>query len=557
MKGKKLFAIASCLSLLAFFPVSCAPAAAPASPAEPAEAPTQTVPATPVPVARSTTPAPTPKPVVEHPRYGGILTLGNSTDPPSLDPIRESTAALFNIISPAYNGLLQYDPLDNEKIIPDLAERWEPSADGMAYTLYLRKDVKWHDGKPFTSADAVFSVDNQRKLNVRKKDLLTAITSVEAAGEYSMKLSLKYPSASILAMLAVGNMPVAPKHVIESKGSMRNDVVGTGPFKLKSYSVGVSLELLKNKEYFVSGRPYLDGITAYIIKDRGTLLAAFRTGRIKMPVPINSFTPGEAKTVEKSAPQAIAQPFQTLKAAVFYINMTQKPWDDVRVRRAIHLATDRQAALKAVSEGEGTLGGALIAGQWAIPPEELLKEPGYRQPKDADIAEAKRLLAEAGLANGFETRIMARAGLAASLTMAEFMTDQLSKVGVRATLDTQESASFLERIDRGAYGTHTSTGGPDITDPDSSAAYFVKGNRYLIADEKLHQLFEKQGRTTDAGERKRIVLEMQYRVLEVAPYVIAPWFSNRIIFWPEVRNYRAGVGQHNNSKYQDVWLAQS
>ncbi|MBI2910071.1 MAG: ABC transporter substrate-binding protein [Chloroflexi bacterium] len=550
-------AIVILLTVLGLLVPSCAPAAPPPAKTSAPAAPTVSVPAAkPAPPVETKpgAPTPSPKPTADQPRYGGILTLGASADPPSLDPIREASGTLFNIF-PAYSGLLQYDPLDNEKIVPDLAERWERSGDGMSYTFYLRKDAKWHDGKPFTSADAAFSVDNQRKFSARKKDLLSAISGAEPAGEYAVKVSAKQPSASIAAWLAVGNMAMAPKHIYEAKGDMRKEVVGTGPFKLKGYSSGVSMELVKNEGYFVSGRPYLDGITAYVIRDRGTLLAAFRTGRIKMPVPYIYVTPGEAKIIEKNVPQAIVQPFKSLRFGMFAMKMTDKPWDDVRVRRAVFLATDRQAALKAIGEGEGTLGITNIAGQWALPEEELLKQPGFRQPKDADIAEAKRLLAEAGFAAGLETRILTRPGYGAALAVAEFMTAQLAKIGIRATVDVQESAAYLDRLDRGAYETITTFDGIDITDPDAAAQYSVKGNRYFITDEKLHELFDKQARTTDPVERKRLVLDLQHRVSEVAPYVLTLWFDNYIPRWPEVRNYKAGVGQHNNSKYQDVWLA--
>ncbi|MBI2907182.1 MAG: hypothetical protein HYX92_05940 [Chloroflexi bacterium] len=556
MRLNKSFMTVIFLTILGLLVASCAPAAPPATPkvsatVEPSKPAAKPAPS---PEAKPGVPTPSPKPAADQPRYGGILILGASSDAPSLDPIREASATLFNVF-PAYSGLLQYDPLDNERIIPDLAERWERSGDGMAFTFHLRRDVKWHDGRPFTSADAAFSVDNQRKLNARKKDLLSAISGAETAGEYAVKVTVKQPSASLPAALAVGNMAMAPKHVYEAKGDMKNEVVGTGPFRFKSYSLGVSMELVKNQGYFVPGRPYLDGITAYIIKDRGTLVAAFRTGRIRMPVPSIFVTPTEAKAIEKNVPQAIVQPFQPLRATAFFMKTTEKPWNDVRVRRAVHLATDRQAALKALGEGEGILAAAMITGQWAIPGDELLKQPGFRQPKDADIAEAKRLLAEAGFPGGFDTRILARSGYGAGLTAAEFMTDQLSKIGIRGTLDTVESAIYLDRLDRIAYETVTTYGGPDITDPDSAASYFVKGNRYAISDERLLDLFDKQAGTADFAERKRLVLEMQHRVLEIAPYVLMLWFNSYIPRWPEVRNYKAGTGQHNNSKYQDVWLA--
>ncbi|MBI2907167.1 MAG: ABC transporter substrate-binding protein [Chloroflexi bacterium] len=529
----------------------CAPAAGPSTPRPGAPAET----AAPAPEAKPRAPAPSPKPTVDQPRYGGVLTLGTSSDAGSLDPITEGTATFVNMMSPAYDGLLQYDPSDNEKIVPDLAERWELSGDGMAYTFYLRKDVKWHDGKQFTSADVKFSLENQPKYYPRKRDNLSPISAIETAGEYSVRAALKFPSASLPAMLALGNMSMVPKHIYDTRGGLKSDAVGTGPFKLKNYSAGIAMELVKNKEFFVAGRPYLDGISIFIIRDRGTFLAAFRTERIKMPVSINNFSSGEAKNLKNNAPQTIIQPFQALRTGVFFMNTTQKPWTDIRVRRAVFLAVDRQAALQAVGEGEGTLGGAIIAGQWAIPQDELQKQPGFRQPKDADLAEAKRLMAEAGHAGGFDARIMTRAGLSDYLKVSEFMTNQLSRIGVRATADPVETAVYAERLNRGTYETAGIVAGPEISDPDSAATYFVKGNRYLINDDRLFELFEKQSRTTDVAERKKVVLDMQYRVMEIAPYVLNLWFAAYIGHWPEVRNYKPGTGVYNNSKYQDVWLA--
>ena len=173
----------------------------------------------------------------------------------------------------------------------ELAERWSWQDGYRNLVFFLRKGVKWHDGQPFTSKDVKFTFDMVReapeaqtklRLNPRK-DWYANIEAIEAADPYTVVFRLKRPQPSIMMMLASGQSPVYPAHVPVAE--QRNRCVGTGPFKFKEWRRGEFVEYVKNPDYFVKGRPYLDGLKYVIISERGTRTAALQAGRLDVAGP--------------------------------------------------------------------------------------------------------------------------------------------------------------------------------------------------------------------------------------------------------------------------------
>lgn len=558
MRTKKWFFLASSLAILSLLWTSCAPAVAPTPLPKttplPAKAPVAETPA-PKPAA----PSPTPKPAAEQPNYGGTLTMIAHADPPDLDVQRQTILALFGAAGPAYSGILQYDPFQNDKIIGDLAERWEASPDGTTYTFYFHKGVKWHDGKPFTSLDAKFSLERYQDFSGLKV-FVKGIKTIETPDANTLKVILERPNAAFTSQIAHGRILMAPKHVVDAKGSLRRDVVGTGPYKHEEYVSSLGTKLVKNPDYFIKGRPYLDRINSYIISDVSTRLAAFRAGRVKMigMPPDQPLTLAQSEAVKKEMPQAAVLPYRALNGWAIPMNTTKPPWDDVRVRRAAFLAIDRQKALQVVAEGVGELGLTFIYGEYAVPEAELLKMPGYRQPKDQDIAEAKRLLAEAGHEKGFKSSINVRAGYAMYEKVAIFAKDQLAKVGIDLQLNVLEFASYLDRANRLAFDTMSRLDPLTIEDPgvsDRDLTLKMGGFFATMDDPKLMELYDKQAAAMDVNERKKLVYEIQYRVAEIATHIFFFWSNGFLAMAPDVRGYKPGIGTHNNYKLQEVWLA--
>ena len=212
----------------------------------------------------------------------------------------------------------------------------------------------------------------------------------------------------------------------------------------------MSIELEKNPDYFLKGRPYLDGIILYIIPDFGTAYAAFRTRRLLF---MSFQLEGIAHHAEAElANQVVIQRVPGLAMRpVLNLNVSRKPWDDIRVREAVSLAIDRDAAVRVITDGEGTIGGFMPpAGQWALPIEELRKIHGYGSNKATDRARARQLLTEAGYANGFKTTMLTRMGTQFE-RISVFLKGELAKIRIDATLDVKETAAAYEVLNNRAF----------------------------------------------------------------------------------------------------------
>ncbi|MDO8531469.1 MAG: ABC transporter substrate-binding protein, partial [Dehalococcoidia bacterium] len=524
--------------------------AAPVAPAAPAARPTAAAPATATP---------------ERPRYGGVLTITSDLDPPHFDAQQQTSMNIGLLVSPAYSNLLYYDAETGSKIVPELAEQWNVSPDALTYTFKLRKGVKFHDGTPLTPADVVFSLERMKSppkggLSA-SADLLVAMDKVQAVGDDTVTLTMKYAFAPLVSTLVVNFTPIFSKAYVEKNGDMKTTVMGSGPFKFKSYTPSVSFDLVKNESYWVQGRPYLDGISVFVIKDPATRLAALRTGQAKQSGrTYSAVTPTEMETLKKEVPgmRFVASP--TVLGPWFFMNMRNAPLKDLRVRQAISLSLDRQAAVKVVGEGAGIVGTYFPFSDWGIPRDELLKMPGFRQPKDQDIADAKKLLADAGYPNGFSMTILSR-GNQVTKTGAVFMTDQLSKIGITANVQVLEDAVFWEN---GRKAQHQAMVYPPATltaDPHAIGRFFTKGSSLNFSgndnDTKVNELWDKQARTVDPAARQAIIVEVErYLLTESLPAIPIAWPSNFIAISAQERGFAPGVTDYSNNRHQETWLAQ-
>ncbi|MBI2907067.1 MAG: hypothetical protein HYX92_05365 [Chloroflexi bacterium] len=556
MSFKNFALLISCFTILAVVLPNC-------STPRPREAQEAIGAAKVLPTSQTLVPTPAPK-GTQSPQYGGILTVSTNADPVMFD-MHQTTTLVTHVTQLAYNGIIQVDPNNPESLISDLAKSWEVSKDGLSYMFQLNDGVKFHNGTPFTAADV--QVSFQRQINPPKGVLaprrpdFERIDRVETPDMNTVKFILKYPSSSILDLISSGTSVIYSKAFLEEKGDMKKDVMGTGPFKLKSYSAGSVIEYVKNSSYFVKDRPYMDGVNFYVLGDPSTKLAAFRTGRVKHIAPSpGALTPAQADLIKRNLPEAVIMPYDGFHVVNFIMNIQQKPWDDIRVRKAVHLAIDRQAAITVLKQGYARLG-SNMAGAWGIPQDELLKMPGWRQPKDADISEAKRLLAEAGFPNGFREKSLTRAEPEYA-NVAVFMADQLAKIGVQLELDVREVAVRTSLLNQGSFTSHSTMNSLMYADPDNLVRYWGRPlrddwgmNWQRANDEKIWDLFDRQSREIDPVKRREMVRELDLRMIDSAMKPIIIWNEEAVAMWPEVKNRGKLLGRYNNNRYQDVWLA--
>src|SRR5580765_4951407 len=310
--------------------------------------------------------------------------------------------------SPCFSNLVMFDaatPVESmDSVVPELAEKWSWQDNYRNLVFFLRRNVKWHDGQPFTSKDVKFTFDMVRgapdaqgKLRLSpRKDWYANVEHIETPDPYTVIFRLKRPQPSLLMMLASGYSPVYAAHV--NPADYRNTCVGTGPFKLKEWRKGEFIDYVKNPDYFVKGRPYLDGLRYVIIVERGTRTAALQSGQLDVAMP-GETNKTAAEQMKKAVPKVIVTPVGTNVTDNIIMNVKKPPFDNQKVRLAVSYAIDRRALIQGVHQGGAILGAGMSPGPygvWGLPEKELLALPGYGKPADMK-ARARQLMAEAGV----------------------------------------------------------------------------------------------------------------------------------------------------------------
>ena len=502
----------------------------------------------------------------ETPRRGGVLLAVIGADPPSLDPHQESTFANIQLVAPLYSLLLQIDPYKYPKIIGDVASEWKIAPDGLTYTFKIRQGIRFHDGSPLTAADVKATYDRivfpPSGVNSVRKEHYTAVERIEAPDPTTAIFKLKFPSASLLGNLASPwNVIFSKKLLDKDQNHFKTNAMGSGPFKFKSYTRGATFEGERNPDYFVKDRPYLDGYKFFISPETAVRAAAIRSGRAY--IEFRDLPNADAEAIKKQlGDKVVVQQTPMIGQFGVLINNTVKPFTDPRVRKAMTLGFDRYTGGRVLYTLTGLRDpGALMrpGTEWAMPPAELEKLPGFWRDAEKSRAEAKRLLAEAGYPNGFKVVLKNRNVKLPYQDLAVFVIQEWRKIGVEAENRPVETAAWF--ADLGAANFELMIG-PTVEfmdDPDQFLNRYVTGapqNYGRFSDPVIDDLFSRQARAIDPAERKKLVIELQKRLLENAYYMPGLWWTRNVVHWAKVRNYVAPPSHYTNQKLQDVWLAE-
>src|SRR5215472_2885054 len=341
----------------------------------------------------------------EQPKSGGTLRMYHRDSPGSASIHEGATYSLNVPFMPIFNNLVLYDQHIAQNslndIRPELAESWAWSADGKKLTFKLRQGVKWHDGKPFTSADVKCTFDmlmgkSQQKFRQNpRKAWYEQVDEVSVNGDDEASFKLKRPQPSLLALLASGYTPVYPCHV--SPAQMRTNPIGTGPFKFVEFKQNESIKLAKNENYWKKGLPYLDGIEFTIISNRATAVLAFVAGKVDMTFP-TEMTKALVSDIKKQDPSAICEIGPINVSTNLIINRENPPFNNIELRKAMALAIDRKSMIDIIYQGQGDVGGTMLPppeGVWGMPPDLLKTIPGYDE-VNKDREQARAIMAKLG-----------------------------------------------------------------------------------------------------------------------------------------------------------------
>ena len=582
-------------------PTAAAPASAPASDNKAA---TSGSPGTPVATLRpvgisvfTPTPAPVsqaepvaPPPDANLPKYGGHVPMADYTQPTKRH-LHEWGFSHMKNAAPMFNLLVEYNPesASVDELRGDLATSWELLPDGLTYVFRLNPAARWHDGEPVDAEDVVFSLDSlvcPTCFDIMKDQTRSSTIMIKTAYEagmasqvddHTVSVTTSFPAPGFLSQLAIGTLVMMPKHTVIDQGKLQSvykseDLNGSGPFVHQGYKKDVANEYEKNDDYWKPGYPRIDGMTHFIIKDPSTLVASYKAGQVLMqngPVtPMNALQAkklGEDMAGELTVHWAGPGGFRGI-----VMNTRAKPFDDIRVRRAIMLALHRQPFIETLSGGLDLLGTPLPPGAWfSYSPEEAAQLPGFRELNGEkhpdDLAEAQRLMKEAGLENGFEIELSARNAVGYP-DVAAIVAEQLKKyLNIDATLQVYESAAGYVKYDAGDVSFFVQGSSLNMMDPDAVmvrynagstftrwAAGGAVGTDYVVPGvEELHRA---QAQQLDIDKRKETVQQIGDILLNEDNTYVGLFWSMR--HW-QVSNQIKGFYMHPSAyaymKHEQIW----
>jgi len=499
----------------------------------------------------------------QEPTRGGIIKVAQEQDPVSLDPYRNSNFSSVQQFDLIYNALVRFD--DKLNIVPDLAESWE-TPDPTTYVFRLREGVKFHSGKDFGVEDVLYSwakiLDPDHGTTFQA--LFTPIQNVEAVDDRTVKFTLSQPYAALIPNMANRRSSVIlPKDFYEQNNDNIHTVAdGTGPFKLVEFIAGSQLKLERNPNYYgiLGGQPlpFLDGIELPFMFDEAARVGAIRSGTVDFATLISADSAtlldgDEGITVHKT-------PAAQVRFLTF--NMRRAPFEDPRVRHAISLAVNRQEIIDQTLAGNADLTGPLPTGygDWFIDPAQLpYPELNPDRDLEADLAQARQLLAEAGYPDGLETTVLVSSGhVVEMVNPAIVMAQQLERIGVTLTIIQEELAVYIKRLSGGEYDYDLAIGGSSFrADPDGYLYewfHSASANNFAgVNDPAFDADLIAARQEIDQAKRREMYLAFQQKAMEPDYYLFLYGAWNFEVVRNNVQGYVPMVTTRRTTLEQ-TWL---
>jgi peptide/nickel transport system substrate-binding protein len=501
-------------------------------------------------------------------KQGGILRVQHRDSPASMSILEEGTVSAIMPMMGVFNNLVLFDqhvPQNRiQSIVPDLATSWSSSEDGTELTFKLRKGVKWHDGKPFTSADVKCTYDlltgkatEKLRLNFREAWFFN-LDEVTTNGDTEATFHLKRPQPALISLLASGYSPIYPCHV--PARDMRTHPIGTGPFKFVEYKPNQSIKVARNPDYWKPDRPYLDGIEYTMIANRSTAILAFATGKFDMTFPYDITIP-LLKDVRSQAPQAICE-VKPMNGRANLLVTNAPPFDNPTLRRAMQLSLDRKAFIDILSEGRNDIGAVLQPppeGIWGMPREVLEQLPGYGPDVQKNREEARALMRSLGYGpeKRFPVKVSTR-NIAWYRDPAAILIDQLKEIWIDGELETVETANWVQKLVRKDFTVAMSLSGSAVDDPDTQLYenYSCRSPRnYTGCNPEIDALIDRQSAESDPVKRKELVWQIERKLIDDAVRPIIYFMRQGTCWQPEVKGLTLMENSIFNSwRMEDVWL---
>lgn len=493
------------------------------------------------------------------PRQGGTLRFPANADPPTLDPHLSSAAGTYNFVNFIYSRLLTFDTTEESepysyKLKGDLAEDHE-QPDELTYRFKLRDGLKWQNvdpvnGRALTAEDVVYAFERLRTPDPKFTNafIFGAVDKISAPDSSTVLITLKSKFAPFLENVAHQNALIVPKEIVDRDGDVRTTAVGSGPFILRSSQTGSKYTLERNPDYYGEA-PYIDAIEYLIMPDSALQLAALRSGEVDLM----GIDPDLSKELERSNPDLPIKKLEGTAGVRLAIWNQSPPFNDPRIRQAVHYAIDREAIISTARSGYARL--MSIFGKnlsrWDIPEEEISK---YMK---ADIPRAKELMQQAGAGSGFETTWEA-APPTHPVNVYEMIQQQLKEIDVKLNIETVEYAAWQQHANTQTFTAFISPirgfSDPDNIlyrnyHPDSPQRWVQLGPD----DDKFLKLIDAQREELDTAKRLQLVQDGVRAALDSA---LVPGVYDPESYYATSKRLRgwAPHGVDGNLELAHVWL---
>ena len=481
-------------------------------------------------------------------QYGGTLVVGYVSEVDSIDHHVGQTTVGRSVLSLSVEGLVDWDA--NMNLKPGLATSWKASSDGLTWIFNLRKGVKFHNGKEMTAEDVKWSIDRvmNPKLGAAFKANYDSVDKVEVVDKYTVRFVMKKQDGVLPCKLNIASgilcKGTAP---FDTRIDSPSQIVGTGPFKLVSWSKNDQMKFERFKDYWVEGLPYVDTVIEKPIPDSTVRLAALRKGDVDIIewVPLD-----EAARLIKtpSSDFTIAVGPRGAETGYICMNETKPPFNDVRVRQAVAYAIDKDQITAGAWRGFGE-----SVNQPFVPSSDWYCDvtDKYRKP---NIEKAKELLKQAGYPDGFKVKWATTTGYAYMLALAQVAQGHLKKVGIDAELEVYDWATYASKMAKLEF-TMYNTGVPGLPDPvqfynfvykhDSPFNWIAGGYNNPVVD----KLVDDAEKATDFNQRKALykkiveIIEVDLPLIYCSTGVIGFGWRSRVIgFKPHTNSIHTYAG---------------
>jgi peptide/nickel transport system substrate-binding protein len=399
------------------------------------------------------------------PARGGDLVIARTADSQSMNNTTVFDNESIWIFEQIFQTLYTVTP-NGKGVQPMLATSYTVSADKKTYTFTLRSGVKFSTGQPMTSADVKFSIDQASAAAKGWGYINTAIKSVEAPTPSTVVVNLKYPWAPLLADLSLFSNGIVPANYGgKTETQFYNAPVGTGPFKWDYWHKGSALKLVRNPNYWEKGKPYLNSVTWTDVPSDNTRELQLKGGQAQ----VDEFPAWSTVGSLKTTPGVTMNLFNSTRTDYLAFNELRKPFQDVHVRRAISLAVDRAALVKAVLFGNGKPANSLF-------PPQVPYYQAATQGLQFDLTEAKAEMAKSSVPNGFSTTILVSSGFSDYLTIATILQSELKPLGINLKIQQLDPNTANTNQQSLKYDMTLTYWTMDIPDPDELATFGVDPN---------------------------------------------------------------------------------